>query len=97
MRDQDIALGPSCFFNISIMITQIYNGNILIPGGVWVNGGSVVIKDSKIIDIYRHSRLCEGVDKAINAGGGYVLPGGIICHAPASASRSLLPIVTETV
>lgn len=90
MRDQDITLGPSCFFNISIMITQIYNGNILIPGGVWVNGGSVVIKDSKIIDIYRHSRLCEGVDKAINAGGGYVLPGGIDLHVHGAGGRDFM-------
>ena len=34
------------------MKTQIYNGKILIPGGRWINGGSVVIIDDKIDEIY---------------------------------------------
>ena len=39
------------------MKTQIYNGKILIPGGRWINGGSVVIIDDKIDEIYGHSRI----------------------------------------
>ena len=49
------------------MLTQIYNGNVLIPGGRWVRGGSVLIKDSMIAEIYSHSRILEGVDRAVNA------------------------------
>lgn len=62
------------------MVTQIYNGKVLIPGGKWINGGSVVIVDDKIAEIYSHSRILENVDKSINAGGGYILPGGIDLH-----------------
>ena len=51
------------------MLTQIYNGNVLIPGGRWVRGGSVLIKDSMIAEIYSHSRILEGVDRAVNAAG----------------------------
>ena len=62
------------------MLTQIYNGKVLIPGGRWVNNGSVLIKDSEIVEVYGHSRIVEGVDRSFNAGGGYILPGGIDIH-----------------
>ena len=42
------------------MLTQIYNGKVLIPGGRWVNNGSVLIKDSEIVEVYGHSRIVEG-------------------------------------
>ena len=48
------------------MITQIYNGKVLIPGGKWINGGSVVINDYTIADIYSHSRI----DLHVHGGGG---------------------------
>ena len=69
------------------MLTQIYNGKILIPGGRWVNGGSVVIEDDKIKDIYSHSRIFDGVNTSINAGGGYILPGGIDLHIHGGGGR----------
>ena len=72
------------------MLTQIYNGKILIPGGRWVNGGSVVIEDDKIKEIYSHSRIIEGVDKSVNAGGGYVLPGGIDIHVHGGGGRDFM-------
>ncbi|MDE6177003.1 MAG: N-acetylglucosamine-6-phosphate deacetylase [Paramuribaculum sp.] len=72
------------------MITQIYNGKVLIPGGKWVNGGSVVIEDSKIKEIYSHSRLLENVDVSYNAGGGYVLPGGIDIHVHGGGGRDFM-------
>lgn len=52
------------------MTTQIYNGKILIPGGRWIDGGSVVIADGRIDDIYAHSRIFENIGKAIDAEGG---------------------------
>lgn len=69
------------------MLSQIYNGKILIPGGKWINGGSVLIADSKIAEIYSHSRILENVDISINAGGGYILPGGIDLHVHGGGGR----------
>lgn len=72
------------------MITQIYNGKVLIPGGRWVNGGSVVIEDSTIKEIYSHSRILENADVTFNAGGGYVLPGGIDLHVHGGGGRDFM-------
>ena len=72
------------------MLTQIYNGKILIPGGRWVNGGSVVIEDDKIKEIYSHSRIFDGVENSVNAGGGYVLPGGIDIHVHGGGGRDFM-------
>ena len=72
------------------MVTQIYNGKVLIPGGKWINGGSVVIVDDKIAEIYSHSRILENVDKSINAGGGYILPGGIDLHVHGGGGRDFM-------
>lgn len=60
-----------------------------------MNGGSVVIRDDKIVDIYRHSRIYEGVDHKINAGGGYVLPGGIDLHVHGAGGRDFLEASEE--
>lgn len=72
------------------MLTQIYNGKILIPGGRWITGGSVVIEGTQIKDVYSHSRLFPGVEKSINAGGGYVLPGGIDIHVHGGGGRDFM-------
>lgn len=72
------------------MTTQIYNGNILIPGGKWIKGGSVVIKDSTIAEIYSHSRVIENIDKTVNAGGGYIMPGGIDLHVHGGGGRDFM-------
>lgn len=72
------------------MITQIYNGNILIPGGMWIHGGSVIIKDSTIEEICNHSRILENADVAIDAHGGYVLPGGIDLHVHGAGGRDFM-------
>lgn len=77
------------------MTTQIYNGKVLIPGGRWINGGSVVIKDDQIADIYSHSRLFENVDQSINAGGGYILPGGIDMHVHGGGGRDFMEATKE--
>ena len=72
------------------MLTQIYNGKVLVPGGRWVNGGSVLIEDTQIKEVYSHSRLVEGVTHSINAGGGYILPGGIDIHVHGGGGRDFM-------
>lgn len=61
------------------MLTQIYNGHILTPEG-WINGGSVVIEDTRIKEVSKSSRLLDGMDKAIDAHSMHVVPGGIDLH-----------------
>ncbi len=77
------------------MLTQIYNGKVLIPGGRWVNNGSVLIKDSEIGEVYGHSRIVEGVDRSFNAGGGYILPGGIDIHVHGGGGRDFMEATEE--
>ncbi|MBO7609015.1 MAG: N-acetylglucosamine-6-phosphate deacetylase [Muribaculaceae bacterium] len=61
------------------MLTQIYNGHVLTPEG-WINGGSVIIEDGHIEEVTKSSRLLPNIDKAIDAFGMHVLPGGIELH-----------------
>lgn len=61
------------------MITQIFNGKVLTPSG-WIDGGSVVICDSRIAEVSGCSRHIENADCRIDARGGYVMPGGIDMH-----------------
>lgn len=77
------------------MLTQIYNGKILIPGARWIDCGSVVIRDSHIEDIYSHSRRIEGMDKYVNARGSYVMPGGIDMHVHGGGGRDFMEASEE--
>lgn len=77
------------------MMTQIYNGKILLPSGNWLNGGSILIRNGKIIEIFRHSRIAEGVDKIIDARGDFVLPGGIDMHVHGAGGRDFLEASEE--
>ncbi|MBQ4366540.1 MAG: N-acetylglucosamine-6-phosphate deacetylase [Muribaculaceae bacterium] len=61
------------------MLTQIYNGQILTPSG-WINGGSLLMEDSRIVEIRKNSHIEPRADTAINALGMYVVPGGIELH-----------------
>jgi len=61
------------------MLIQIYNGHVLTPEG-WINGGSVVIEDSRIKEVSKSSHQLEGMDKRIDAHGMHVVPGGIDMH-----------------
>ena len=61
------------------MLTQIYNGHVLTPEG-WINSGSVIIEDCRIKEVSKSSRRLEGMDKAIDAHGMHVVPGGIDLH-----------------
>lgn len=76
------------------MLTQIINGKILTPHG-WVNGGSIVIEDSKIRDILNSDDLIQGVDKVIDAKGGYVLPGAIELHVHGGGGRDFMETTEE--
>lgn len=62
------------------MKTQILNGDLLTSEGRWIKGGSVVINDHTIDNLYPHSRKFDGVDTYIDVHGGYILPGGIDLH-----------------
>lgn len=77
------------------MLTQIYNGKVLVPGGRWVNNGSVIIKDTEIVEVLGHSRIMEGVDKSYNAGGGYIMPGGIDIHVHGGGGRDFMEATEE--
>ncbi len=61
------------------MVSQIYNGHILTPEG-WINGGSVIFEDGRILEVTKSSHVIPKADKAIDAQGMHVLPGGIELH-----------------
>ncbi len=71
------------------MLTQIINGKILTPHG-WIDNGSVVIEGSQIRDILNSDAKAEGVDKVIEAKGGYVLPGAIDLHVHGGGGRDFM-------
>ncbi len=55
------------------MLTQIINGKILTPSG-WVEGGSIILNDSKIMEI-ANSDLPRVGAKIVDVKGDYILPG----------------------
>ena len=61
------------------MTTQIYNATILTPQG-WIKGGSVIIDDKRIAEVTKSCHLVAGVDNTVDAGGCYVVPGGVELH-----------------
>lgn len=77
------------------MLTQIYNGSVLLPGGRWLKGGSVIIEGHRIAEVCAHSRLVENADKLIDARGGYVMPGGIDMHVHGGGGRDFMEATRE--
>lgn len=71
------------------MITQIINGKILTPHG-WVDGGSVVVEGTQIRDILNSDSRLDGVDKVIDAKGGYIMPGAIDLHVHGGGGRDFM-------
>ena len=71
------------------MTTQIINGRILTPHG-WLEGGSILIRDSKIEAVLNHNNKVAEADKVIDAKGAYVLPGGIDIHVHGGGGRDFM-------
>ena len=69
------------------MIKQIYNGKIHTPSG-WVNGGSIVFENGKILEVKNDSLLIDGAEH-IDADGAYVTPGGIETHCHGGGGAQL--------
>ena len=61
------------------MLTQIFNGHILTPEG-WINQGSVVFAEGRIVEVTRGSNIIDKADTTIDAHGLNVVPGGIELH-----------------
>lgn len=68
------------------MLTQIYNGHILTPEG-WVNGGSVLMENGRIVEISTSSALEPNAELKIDAKGMHIVPGGIELHCHGGGGR----------
>lgn len=76
------------------MLTQIFNGHILTPEG-WIAGGSVLFKDKYITEIRKNSHLEPRAEKHIDAGGMYVVPGGIELHCHGGGGSDFMEATRE--
>ena len=65
------------------MLTQIINGKILTPNG-WVEGGSVIISDNKIMEI-ANSDLPRIGARIVDVKGDYILPGFVAMNIHGAA------------
>lgn len=70
------------------MLKQIYNGKVLTPQG-WLENGSVIVKDNKIVEIKNDSTPVEGAE-LIDAKGAHVVPGGIELHVHGGGGRDFM-------
>ena len=61
------------------MLTQIINGSIFTPQG-WIEDGSVLIKDGKILEVTNCDLAIEGAE-IIDAKGQFIVPGYVCMHA----------------
>ncbi len=68
------------------MLTQIYNGHILTPQG-WIEGGSVLVEDSRIVEVRHNSHIEPQAHRTIDALGMHVVPGGIELHCHGGGGR----------
>lgn len=59
-------------------LTKIGNGNVITPTGI-LEGGSVIVKDGRILEIVDHDISIDGAE-FIDARGGYISPGFIDIH-----------------
>lgn len=65
------------------MLTQIINGKILTPNG-WIEGGSVIISDNKIMEI-ANSDLPRIGARIVDVKGDYILPGFVAMNIHGAA------------
>ncbi len=70
------------------MLTQIINAKVLTPQG-WLNDGSVIIEDNKILDVVGNSLPVVGAE-IIDAKGKYVVPGGVEIHVHGGGGRDFM-------
>lgn len=68
------------------MLTQIYNGHILTPGG-WIDGGSIFVDGGRIVDITPNSNIDPNAERTIDAQGMHLVPGGIELHCHGGGGR----------
>ena len=71
-----------------IMLTQIINGKILTPQG-WLKDGSVLISDSKILEVTNCDLAVVGAT-LIDAKGMYTVPGGVEIHVHGGGGRDCM-------
>ena len=71
-----------------IMLTQIINGKILTPQG-WLKDGSVLISDSKILEVTNCDLAVVGAT-LIDAKGMYIVPGGVEIHVHGGGGRDFM-------
>ena len=71
-----------------IMLTQIINGKILTPQG-WLKDGSVLISDSKILEVTNCDLAVVGAT-LIDAKGMYIVPGGGEIHVHGGGGRDFM-------
>ena len=70
------------------MLTQIVNGIIHTPSG-WINGGSVIIDDSKILEVTTCPLQIIGAN-LIDAKGTFIVPGGVEIHCHGGGGRDFM-------
>lgn len=75
------------------MLTQIINGQILTPQG-WLNDGSVLISDGKILEITNSDLAVIGA-KVIDAKGMYIVPGFVAMHVHGGGSYDFKQATAE--
>ena len=68
------------------MLTQIINGKILTPAG-WLEGGSIIISDSKILEI-ANSDLPRIGAAIVDVKGDYILPGFVAMNIHGGGGKS---------
>lgn len=68
------------------MLTQIINGKILTPGG-WLEGGSIILSDSKILEI-ANSDLPRVGATIVDVKGDYILPGFVAMNIHGGGGKS---------
>lgn len=75
------------------MLTQLINAKILTPQG-WLNSGSVLIKDSKILEVTNCDLPIIGA-KLVDVKGMYVVPGGVDIHVHGGGGRDFMECTEE--
>lgn len=70
------------------MLIQILNGKVHTPQG-WLDNGSVVIKDNKILEVLSCSLPIQDAE-IVDAKGAYIVPGGIELHVHGGGGRDFM-------